>query len=668
MITRALIAFFLLLPIFDAFLSLSDFTPFPPLSTAFAAGKGKAKGHDANGNGNNGNGNANGNGNGGGNGNGNAGVDSGNDKGGESIGDDFRNEGFATRAEPAVTSLPSHDRDVDSGLHDPWPPGQNDKSLGPHGKENWNEYLGLGKKFDLGNLKSLPDGAHDLDISSVSPSPAASSAGDQPGQALGLPKQSPSVASDQPGKALGLLKQNANGADDHPGKALGLAKQQAGEIATKAKKNGNQVEGLALGVASSGALLANDPQQTRDRSAAPQNGLPERDVAPQPGTYNASEVLALNLSTDGSTYLRSLGFEAGRSANLDQGVLTAFGVPNGMDAAGAVSMLRGTLPREQFYLNRYYRPYRPAMAPEPSEGPPSDPHLNKECIDNRCYGRAVIRWTESLAHCASSAAIGVIDTDFDLKHTTFAGQNIRQRSFLPEGKKLAPDWHGTAVLALLAGRPGSSTPGLVPAGQFFAASIFFAGDDGEAVTDTVSLLKAFDWMKASNVRLVNMSFSGPPDELTEMRIRAMRREGVAFTAAAGNEGPAAAPAYPAAYPDVVAVSAVDKNAQIYPSANRGAYIDLAAPGVEVWTAMPGSRAGYRSGTSFATPFATAVLALQPREVLAEPKDALLAHVRTISPGQAARNPVYGRGVLLAPSECPHGAAAAVYQTSTTRAP
>ncbi len=82
-----------------------------------------------------------------------------------------------------------------------------------------------------------------------------------------------------------------------------------------------------------------------------------------------------------------------------------------------------------------------------------------------------------------------------------------------------------------------------------------------------------------------------------------------IVAAAGNGGPKAAPAYPAAYNDVIAVTAIDRAKRAYRRAGRGEHIDLAAPGVDVWTAasVPGARA--KTGTSFATPFVTAAVAL-----------------------------------------------------------
>ena len=69
-----------------------------------------------------------------------------------------------------------------------------------------------------------------------------------------------------------------------------------------------------------------------------------------------------------------------------------------------------------------------------------------------------------------------------------------------------------------------------------------------------------------------MSFAGPMDPLLERIIKAAADKGVIFIAAAGNNGPKGAPAYPAAYPEVIAATATDEEDGLYGKANRGDYI------------------------------------------------------------------------------------------------
>jgi subtilisin family serine protease len=86
-------------------------------------------------------------------------------------------------------------------------------------------------------------------------------------------------------------------------------------------------------------------------------------------------------------------------------------------------------------------------------------------------------------------------------------------------------------------------------------------------------------------------------------------KGVILIAAAGNNGPKGAPVYPAAYPEVIAVTATDESDQLYGKANRGDYISVAAPGVDI--IAPALKGGYglSSGTSMAAAHVAGVVAL-----------------------------------------------------------
>ncbi len=292
------------------------------------------------------------------------------------------------------------------------------------------------------------------------------------------------------------------------------------------------------------------------------------------------------------------------------------------------------LPDHRFELNKVYRLYRATVREEKPEQPDKDKPTTAEC----CFAWRVIGWKETLAPCARGLKVGVIET-------------IHRFDFSPDGHGAPPNWHGTAVLSLLAGSPLGGAPGLIPDAEFFAANIFFSDERGEMAADTLSLLKALDWMRNFGVKVVNMSFSGPRDELVAEAIEKLSKKGIVFVAAAGNEGPTAAPSYPAAYPQVIAVTAVTKDLRNYRYANRGDHIDVAAPGVDIWTAMPGGRAGYHSGTSFAAPHVTAILAVEPPSRLKQDKADMLDGLPVIDLGRQGRDPVYGRGLLVAPSEC-----------------
>lgn len=670
--TRAAIAAFLFLFVSVPLIGLMDPSAFPGMSSALAKSK----------KGNNGNGNGGGNGNGAGKasgtdtGGGKKDKDDGGDQGG---GGEFHDEGFVGGGASLLGGSDRHGRG--NGKLD----GNDSDSDDRASKAHWREDLGLDKQFDLGNLgKGI-----DSDPASLSKlldtgvagkgqredreealggdtGKAEHESGGKAGtldkadkqeldtQTLRVEKHDSKVQKQEEKEARQELKQNEK---DARKAAKEQEKDEKRELKLLLKAEGqgqpDQEEQEAL-------ALDGGAQATSSESLSGSVEIPAVTL----GSYVTQEVLALDLSAAGRARAIELGFEISDSTLTQaDGPLVTLTTPAGMDAVQALALLRRELPAEYFHLNRLYHAYLPPKKGDTAKAEPTDPASSgsgKKCPDDKCFSKAAIQWKDNFANCTRDVRVGVIDTDIDLAHPTFAGQKISHKRFLSDGKRPSPNWHGTGILALLAGRPDSGTPGLIPEAKFFAASIFFAGDDGEAVTDTVSFLQALEWMRESGARLINMSFSGPQDDLVRTRINAMRAQGFVFTAAAGNEGPAAVPTYPAAYPEVIAVTAVTKDLRIYPSAGRGAHIDLAAPGVAIWTAAPNAREGYRTGTSFATPFATAVLALQRADVLYAPKNELLARVKTVTLGKEGRNPIYGRGLLQAPSNCPSAAESVSY--------
>lgn len=373
-------------------------------------------------------------------------------------------------------------------------------------------------------------------------------------------------------------------------------------------------------------------------------------------SYSTGEVLAVNLSTAAISRARERGFVVEKSAPLSRlkSSITRLIPPAGMDAAQARTLLHGELPTEQFALNRIYRVYRAAnqgLSRQAERTAPARVGGSVACEKDHCTGREIIQWKDRLRACSKGLRVGVIDTGVDHLHPAFEAVRLKIDSFLPEGRLPAPNWHGTGVLSLLAGNPSSGTAGLIPHSEFHAANVFFADDTGDFATDTVSLLKALDWMSAFDVKIINMSFTGPKDELVQKAIAGMSGKGVIFVAAAGNDGPAAPPGYPAAYKQVVAVTAVNKSLRNFPYANRGAHIDVAAPGVEIWTAVPDAREGYHTGTSFAAPYVTAILATIANSAPRRQKKELLSLLPTVDLGPPGRDPIYGQGLLVAPDGC-----------------
>lgn len=367
------------------------------------------------------------------------------------------------------------------------------------------------------------------------------------------------------------------------------------------------------------------------------------------------EVLAVNPAPGAIQDARRLGFTVRGSTTLD-----AFGMsilhlspPPGVDAMSALQSLTLYGIQSGLALNYAYRPYRPAIARDKTPGRGSTPGSGavRDCSGDRCFGQKAIHWPKKLRRCASATRIGFIDTAIDPKHPAFRGRQIWLGNLLDKGMTKASSDHGTGTLAVLAANQQSGVPGLLPDAEFYVAEVFHKDERGNPVADTTTVLRALNWMSAWNVRVINMSVAGPRDDLVEKAIHTLSQKGIVIVAAAGNAGPKSPPLYPAAYDDVIAVTAVAKDLRSYYRANRGRHIDVAAPGVNIWTALPGGRYGYQTGTSYAVPFVTAVVAasLGPQPV--RNKRAVLAAMNFQDLGPRGPDAIYGRGLITAPSKC-----------------
>ena len=213
--------------------------------------------------------------------------------------------------------------------------------------------------------------------------------------------------------------------------------------------------------------------------------------------------------------------------------------------------------------------------------------------------------------------------------------------------------HGTAVAAILLGSAESRSPGLLPDATVIAVDAFHRSGSRDERSDVFTLVRAMDLLAENRVSVINFSLAGPPNQLLEAMTRRLADTGIVLVAAAGNAGPRAEPAYPAAYPDVIAVTAVDRNGNAYRRAGRGAHIDLAAPGVDVWTAASIRGARTRTGTSFAAPFVTAAVALAQMRLNLKGHDeiagALAKNARDL--GAPGRDDIFGHGLLQALGTC-----------------
>lgn len=266
------------------------------------------------------------------------------------------------------------------------------------------------------------------------------------------------------------------------------------------------------------------------------------------------------------------------------------------------------------------------------------------------HARAAMGWANAPATCGRGLRIGQIDSGVDTRHAALKGQRVTFRSFHRKGRRPAPMIHGTAIAGMLVGR--SVWGGLLPGAELKAASMFETKTDGTKVGSAVGLLKSLSWLAKENVHAINLSIAGTDNKTIRLAFNKARQIGLVLVAAAGNWGRSDRPAYPAAYKHVMAVTAVNARKLIYSHANQGNYIDFAAPGVQIYAAVPGG-ARMMSGTSFATPYVTVLLAERvaagAKRSIASLRGGLQRHVEDL--GRSGKDTIFGYGLVRLKPAC-----------------
>lgn len=246
--------------------------------------------------------------------------------------------------------------------------------------------------------------------------------------------------------------------------------------------------------------------------------------------------------------------------------------------------------------------------------------------------------------------VALIDSAIDDQHPSLAGAVAATFDALPE-LPVADRRHGTAIAGLIAGRGALAS--VAPEAVLLVARAFDAGADGTARSRSDALLAALDWAVAEKAQIINMSFAGPRNRLLTRALAAAHARGVVLVASAGNNGPGAPYAYPAAEPDVLAITATDSRDALYAEANRGPYIFAAAPGVEVLAPVPGG-ADLMTGTSFAAGLASGIAALileaDPKATPAALAERIARTARDL--GTPGRDTEFGVGLATAAAALP----------------
>ncbi|MGC4895501.1 type VII secretion-associated serine protease mycosin [Micromonospora sp. DT31] len=258
----------------------------------------------------------------------------------------------------------------------------------------------------------------------------------------------------------------------------------------------------------------------------------------------------------------------------------------------------------------------------------------------------------------AGVVVAVLDSGVDAVHPQLAGQVSTGRDYLyskngPGNRDCVG--HGTAVGSIIAARQvdGTGFHGVAPGARLLPMTVSERRADGDRASGAAVSPNEFAAVVRDSVqrgaKVINISAVFTTDHpAVRAAIRNAVEADVVVVAAVGNSAEDGNPTpYPAAYPDVLGVGAVDQQGRVLPQSGRGAFVDLVAPGDGITAATP--RRGHATwrGTSFAAPFVSGAAALvrqyHPKLTAREVTQRLTA-TASPSPG-GARSDSYGFGMV-----------------------
>jgi subtilisin family serine protease len=335
------------------------------------------------------------------------------------------------------------------------------------------------------------------------------------------------------------------------------------------------------------------------------------------------EVLVVAPSASALQAAAALGFSVSRESTLDALELRVVVLRVESATARSLARLQALVPNGIYDFNHIYIESGTVTA-------------------SGVVGPPVARTEEEAggASTVGTARIGLVDSGVDPDHEVFRGIPLHHHGC---SGRVVPQEHATAVASLLVGR-AAPFHGAVPGGELYAADVYCGLPTGGA-TDRVA--EALAWLAQEKVPVINVSLVGPPNRVLEGVVQRVIAAGYLVVAAVGNDGPAAPPLYPAAWPGVVGVTGVDAHRRVLVEAERGPQVKFSAPGAQMAAAMSPSGYTLVRGTSFAAPIVAGLLALNlpaPDKTAADHAVTALAQ-EAVDLGSPGPDPVYGFGLV-----------------------
>ncbi|PTM53269.1 S8 family peptidase [Desmospora activa] len=235
---------------------------------------------------------------------------------------------------------------------------------------------------------------------------------------------------------------------------------------------------------------------------------------------------------------------------------------------------------------------------------PNDPDFSKQWGLTKINAPAAWEVTEG----DSSVKVAVVDTGVDYNHPDLAGKVIKGGDFIDnDNDPMDENGHGTHVAGIAAANTnnGIGIAGTAPGVSIYAVRVLDANGSGSLDAVASGIRDAAD----AGSEVINLSLGALIGAQTlKDAVDYARSQGSVVVAAAGNDG-LPLPSYPAYYDSAIAVASTTSSDSRSSFSSFGWWVDIAAPGSDIYSTVPGGGYGSYSGTSMATPHAAGVAGL-----------------------------------------------------------
>lgn len=235
---------------------------------------------------------------------------------------------------------------------------------------------------------------------------------------------------------------------------------------------------------------------------------------------------------------------------------------------------------------------------------------NDELFDHYQWNLPITATLEgwNLSKGSEDVIVAVIDTGVDMNHSDLQGRMTEGLNIISEGELPQDDvGHGTHVAGVISALVNNNE-GVAGMSWYNKVMPIKVLDQTGAGT-TYAVAQGIIWAVDQGASVINMSLGNYANAaFLHDAIKYAYERDVVLIAATGNDG-ISQPGYPAAYPEVLAVSAIDNDQTLASFSNYGDYVDVVAPGVNIASTYTNNRYASLSGTSMASPHVAALAAM-----------------------------------------------------------